>query len=93
MAKYTLTEGAVLHSPERDYHVVRVLGQGGFGITYLVDGDVTIGNITARIRFAIKEHFISQLCDRDADSQHVTYSKPVAETVHRSLQALSLIHI
>ena len=87
MAKYTLTEGAVLHSPERDYHVVRVLGQGGFGITYLVDGDVTIGNITARIRFAIKEHFISQLCDRDADSQHVTYSKPVAETVHRSLQA------
>lgn len=89
MASYTATlaPGSVLHSPERDYTIIKVLGQGGFGITYLVEGEVKIGNITAVVKFAIKEHFISRLCDRDRTSGNVAFSRPVADTVGNSLQS------
>lgn len=83
----TLKPGTVLHSPERDYVILKVLGQGGFGITYLVEGTVRVGNITAKINFAVKEHYISSLCERDSDSQRVSYSQPVAETVRKSLRS------
>ena len=82
-----LRPGTVIHGPERDYTIISKLGQGGFGITYLVEADVTIGNITARVRFALKEHFIGSLCDRAADSVTVSFSKPVAGEIDRSLQS------
>lgn len=73
-----LRPGTVIHGPERDYTIISKLGQGGFGITYLVEADVTIGNITAKVRFALKEHFIGSLCDRADDTVTVSFSKPVA---------------
>ena len=41
-----LAPGTILDSGETRYRVVNVLGQGGFGITYLVMGEVKVGNVT-----------------------------------------------
>lgn len=81
-----LIPGTVIRGPERDYTVVSVLGFGGFGITYLVMGKVKIGNITVDVKFALKEHYISSLCDRN-ESQAVSISAPVSETVSRSMKS------
>lgn len=82
-----LAPGTVVHGPERDYVIIKVLGKGGFGITYLVTSRVNIGNITVDVKFALKEHFISALCDREAESQSVSASGPVSEEVTRSMKS------
>lgn len=71
-----LAPGTILDSGETRYRVVNVLGQGGFGITYLVMGEVKVGNVTTEAKFAIKEHFPTAFCKRsgnevvpDADKQ------------------------
>lgn len=84
-----LKPGTVLRSPTRDYVVVKVLGQGGFGITYLVESDVKVGSIVMQIPLAVKEHFIASICGRDADSQLMDFSDPVADTVLKSKQAFT----
>ena len=48
------------------YRIDDVLGQGGFGITYLGE-HVALGR-----RVAIKEFFMKELCDRDGSTSHVT---------------------
>ena len=48
------------------YVVERVLGQGGFGITYLCQ-HTGLGK-----RVAIKEFFFAQFCERQGDTSHVT---------------------
>ncbi len=48
------------------YRIIRVLGQGGFGITYLAE-HVLLGK-----KVAIKEFFPKQYCDRDEATSHVT---------------------
>lgn len=48
------------------YRILKVLGQGGFGITYLAEHSV-LGK-----RVAIKEFFPKDYCSREADTQHVT---------------------
>lgn len=53
----TLKPGTILESEDGKYKIVKVLGQGGFGITYLVTGEVKVGNVTTEVKFAIKEHF------------------------------------
>ena len=53
--KYTLPIGAKLHSPKRTYTIEKVLGQGGFGITYKVSANLKVDNVTIRTHFAIKE--------------------------------------
>ncbi len=82
-----LNPGTVLHGPERDYTIIKVLGQGGFGVTYLVEGDVKIGNIKKRINFAVKELFISALCERNNISQAVEVFGPTAGEVNNAKQA------
>jgi hypothetical protein len=37
--------GTVLHNGERVYKIKSVLGQGGFGITYLTTAEVKAGNV------------------------------------------------
>ncbi len=58
------------------YKIEKVLGQGGFGITYLAEQSVTItgdiGTIQTKIKVTIKEFFIKDLCNRDSDTQHVS---------------------
>lgn len=57
MTDFCLKPGTVLHSPMCNYKVVKELGHGGFGITYLVEGVVNVGCIPVTVRFALKEHF------------------------------------
>lgn len=58
------------------YKIERVLGQGGFGITYLAKQKVsvagTLGTIDAEIEVTIKEFFMKELCNRDEESSMVT---------------------
>lgn len=44
------------------YRIERKLGQGGFGITYLAE------HLVLHRRVAIKEFFMKELCNRDADT-------------------------
>lgn len=48
------------------FRIVKVLGQGGFGITYLAEHTL-LGNYVA-----IKEFFPSEYCDRDEATSHIT---------------------
>lgn len=48
------------------YRIVRVLGQGGFGITYLAEHTMLDKLV------AIKEFFPREYCDRDESTSHVT---------------------
>ncbi|MDE6288354.1 MAG: serine/threonine protein kinase, partial [Muribaculaceae bacterium] len=83
----SLRPGTVIHGPQLNYKVIKKLGQGGFGITYLVEAQVKIGNIVVPVRFALKEHFISSLCTRDAATQHVTVSGPASVEVQKSMRS------
>ena len=83
----TLSPGTVIRGPKRSYTVIKVLGQGGFGITYLITGKIKVDNIVVEARFALKEHFISSLCSRDGKTCAVEFSAPVADEVNRSLHA------
>lgn len=59
-----LAAGTILHSPNHSYTIRRVLGKGGFGITYLVDTQLRMGNIDFCQSFALKEHFVDMYCYR-----------------------------
>ena len=87
MTDFCLKPGTVLHSPMCNYKVVKELGHGGFGITYLVEGVVNVGCIPVTVRFALKEHFINTLCHRDPLSQRVAVAQPTQQEVDRSLRA------
>ena len=81
--KYTLPIGAKLHSPKRTYAIEKVLGQGGFGITYKVSANLKVDNVTIRTHFAIKEFFMSEACERD-EHNSICYSSPVKDKVEES---------
>lgn len=83
----SLAAGTVLHSPTRDYTIVRTLGQGGFGITYLVESRVVIGGLSTTVRFAIKELFLQVLCERGADAVSVSYPNSAKTEVSNALHA------
>lgn len=59
-----LGAGVLLH--HGTYRIEAVLGQGGFGITYLAT-DMSLGR-----RVAVKEFFPKNYCDRDGSTSHVT---------------------
>ena len=59
-----LGAGVLLH--HGTYRIEAVLGQGGFGITYLAT-DMNLGR-----RVAVKEFFPKNYCDRDGSTSHVT---------------------
>jgi len=66
-----LRPGAKLQSKERVYEIVKVLGSGSFGITYKATAQVSVGNISTTMEFAIKEHFMSASCYRGEDGTTV----------------------
>lgn len=78
-ATHALPTGFKLRSKDRVYEIVKVLGAGSFGITYLATAKVAIGNITTTVRFAVKEHFMSASCYRGDDGATVL-SVPAAES-------------
>lgn len=79
-----LKAGWVVKGPKRDYTVIKVLGQGGFGITYLVESTLKIDNIPVKARFALKEHFISSLSGRISNSQSITFMPTAAVEIEKS---------
>lgn len=78
-ATHALKTGFKLQSKDRTYEIVKVLGSGSFGITYLATAKVSIGNISTTIRFAIKEHFMSASCYRGDDGATV-HTVPTAKS-------------
>lgn len=61
----TLQENTILQGGK--YTIISILGQGGFGITYL---GVQSG---LDRKVAIKEFFIREMCERDDSTNHVTF--------------------
>ena len=60
------------------YKILKVLGQGGFGITYLA----MQSGLERKV--AIKEFFMKELCDRDESTSRVTLgTSGIRETVNR----------
>ena len=59
-----LTPGTSLQHEK--YRIVKVLGQGGFGITYEAE------QVALHRRVAIKEFFMKDCCERDGDTNYIT---------------------
>lgn len=68
----TLSVGHLLKGRNYTYRIVKVLGQGSFGITYLASTKVRLqgplGTIENQIPVAIKEFFMSDINGRDGSS-------------------------
>lgn len=70
-----LREGSELQNGK--YRIIRVLGQGGFGITYLAENSLLDRKV------AIKEFFPKDFCGRDNTSHLTLGTQNNAETVAR----------
>ena len=70
-----LKEGSELQNGK--YRIIRVLGQGGFGITYLAE------NTFFEKKVAIKEFFPKDFCGRDNTSHLTLGTQNNAETVSK----------
>lgn len=70
----SLKEGTVLHGKSYHYKIIRTLGQGTFGITYLASVKMTgeLGSLDSGLLVAVKEFFMRDFNGRDGSS--VTYS-------------------
>ena len=64
MNETALKSGSCLKNGE--YSIIRVLGQGGFGITYEAE------QVSLRRKVAVKEFFMKDSCERDGSTSHVT---------------------
>lgn len=62
-----LKPGYVLVGGKRTYIIEKILGSGGFGITYKVKSRVQLDNILTDVSFAVKE-FFPDSCWRGSDS-------------------------
>ena len=71
-----LTQNSLLQNGK--YRIEKVLGQGGFGITYLGE-QVALGR-----KVAIKEFFMKEYCNRNTATSHVSVgSQGSKDTVDR----------
>lgn len=81
-----LPAGTILINGERKYVIKSVLGQGGFGITYLASAKVRVGNVSVEVDFAIKEHFDSTLSLRQ-DSEVITTNPTKVLEIKESIKS------
>ena len=84
--KYALPVGTMLRSNSHEYRIEKVLGVGGFGITYQVSTTLVFNGVPIFTTFALKEHFLSDACERSADSADVVVSRPQQKRVEESRQ-------
>ena len=59
-----LKQGTLLQNGK--YRIEKVLGQGGFGITYLAEQTILCRKV------AIKEFFMKEYCERDKETSSVS---------------------
>lgn len=79
-----LPTGTLLRGSANSYRIERVLGSGGFGITYLASTTLSVDGISVKAHFAIKEHFPKELCYREPDGMvycHTNNSERVEATL------------
>lgn len=97
----TLPVGTILDSGVRKYTINSILGHGGFGITYLATSQLIVGNIPVEVKFAIKEHYISSMNERQGTSvsiSNVNNTEEIKESIDsflveaQRLNKLSLNH-
>lgn len=67
MYNNSLTKGTILRGSSYSYEIVKTLGQGSFGITYLASVKMAgaLGTIDANIKVAIKEFFMKEINGRE----------------------------
>lgn len=82
----TLPIGTTINSGQTTYYIEHVLGQGGFGITYKVIATFKFGKIAQKGSFAMKEHFLSEYCERESTTNRMQFSAPVKNKVDESLR-------
>lgn len=86
LMRNALKPGCVLNGEQEKYVVESVLGAGGFGITYEVSSEIVHKNIKVKARFALKEHFLSDFCERDEATGMVKYMASAGEKVENSIK-------
>ncbi|MCM1347899.1 MAG: serine/threonine protein kinase [Firmicutes bacterium] len=86
MNNKSLPGGTRLNSTTDSYTIENVIGTGGFGITYKAYMPTKVRNIVTKAPVAIKEHFPSADCERDATSTIVTCSSMARQRVDSSLK-------
>lgn len=92
----SLAAGTVLDSGQAKYRIVSVLGQGGFGITYLALAEIMVGNVPTEAKFAIKEHFPSTFAVRDGnnvvpkDGKNIEYERSKTDFMSEARKLASL---
>ena len=82
---YELAKGTILQGKNK-YVVENVLGQGGFGFTYLVSSVIMNQNIPVKTHFAVKEFFLKSHCMRSDDGCTMTYAEVARVEVLRCQQ-------
>ncbi len=79
--KNALPDGTILKHGGIEYCIEQFLGAGGFGIKYKVRGSRKKTGQILYANYAIKEHFMSQDCERESGTHSVVCSKPAKERV------------
>ena len=71
---YELPQNTILKGESHQYKIVKKLGQGGFGITYLATVKMvgSLGSIDTEVKVAVKEFFIDEINGRGRDGMTVT---------------------
>lgn len=92
---HTLSKGTILQGSAYRYEIVRTLGQGTFGITYLANAQIPGPLGTVEVQVALKEFFMRDINSRE-DGSTVTGSRGgFFEDYRRKFrrEALNLSHI
>lgn len=76
-----LKAGTILQNGKYPYVIERVLGIGGFGITYKGYAEIDVNGTVTKQYFAIKEHFIKDWCEREGNTGKIIPSNPLRERV------------
>lgn len=84
--EFTLPVGTILTGGKNTYHVDDVLGQGGYGTTYLASCDIKVGRTIHRLKFAIKEFFAKGICYRESGNAQMLYSPAAKLEVEEGLK-------